>query len=314
MKDLGKSAITRDEHLHEMLFVVIESLEVIHNRHAGHLTLESIKILLEASRKMDDENESEEPFFDDIGGEEIYRDLAREIKEWIFIYESADVRAIKGRPYDKLSEELDYLFLAEIYEVVVDALRHTFTGMKRILPSLQIEHTSLEVFREYLKSGNVEDPMINTDVLLARFKPMFRSFEREEKKNYEILSSTQVRIKRIDIDKINDYGVVGIREEWRGNQLFIDRLHFEYLGKHKKEALIFRKSFLDKIRRSDSHNKGDKYLFYYVKCINDFLCKIASSNDHGGVTEMQIALDAYLAAKYRFEEELLNSKMKKDIL
>jgi hypothetical protein len=299
--------ITKDEHLNLMVYYIIGLLELCLMKHADQLTFQSLKVLATASghlpylvSKEEDKKTSIE-ILDKMGGEQLFNEIATEFKEWIFIYEPLSLRQAKQRPDDKLSTTHNHIYLSEGYEAISDLFKRSILGMKRSLPTLQNDQVTLGMFRDFLQTGKCEMPLVKPEILATRYSKEFVNFENTVKDYHDRLGTFRQRIELVDLRVVMDFGVTGLREEWRDNQAILERIHLEFLGVSGKEEELFQISFKEKIKRSADQNKEDdeEKLHRFFKTINAFLVKIGSSKDYEGSPEMEIALGAYFEEKER---------------
>lgn len=299
--------ISKEEHLKLMIYYIIGLLELCWMKHADQLTLQSLKIMTDASSHLpylvtDPEGKlKSKEYLDKIGGEQLFNEIANEVKEWIYIYEPLALRDAKQRPRDKLCTTHNHIYLNEGYEGISDLFKRSILGMKRTLPALQAEQVTLGMFRDYLQTGKCNMPLVKPEVLASRYSRDFETFEQRIRDMHDKLGNFRNRIDSVDLKIILTYGVSGLREEWRDNQAILERIHLEYLGVQKKENELFIPSFMKKIQKSEKDNadSDEARLFSFFKLINDFLLKISASKDYDGSPEMEVALGAYIDERER---------------
>ncbi|MFT4552768.1 MAG: hypothetical protein ACI9S8_001395 [Chlamydiales bacterium] len=299
--------ISKEEHLKLMIYYIIGLLELCLMKHADELTLQSLKILTNASAQLpylvtnpESKLKSKE-YLDEIGGEQLFNEIANEVKEWIFIYEPLTLREGKQRPKDKLTTTHNHIFLNEGYEAISDLFKRSILSMQRTLPALQAEQVTLGMFRDFLQTGKFVMPLVKPELLASRYTREFETFEQRIKDIHDKLGNFRNRIELVDLKIILDYGVTGLREEWRDNQAIIERIHLEFLGVPKKEEELFIPSFMKKIQKSESDKQDtdESRLYSFFKKINEFLLKISKSPDYDGSPEMEVALGAFINERER---------------
>jgi hypothetical protein len=280
-----------------MVLAIIQLLEVITYKHANELTLRDLKCVKDASNRIREHKDQLSKLdLEDLGGEEIYREIATEMKEWIFIYENEDVRKMRQRPARKSDTSYDAAYLSEAYEIVIKMYKQSLAGMKKLYPSLRADQVSLGMFREFLQTGKCTLQLVTPKHLVEKYELEFRSFNARIDELYSRLAGFRAQIERITLGVINDIGVTGIREKWSGSQLIMQRVHLEYFAIPEKENAFFRSSYRSKVNRNQAagSDTDDERLYVYLKFINTFFCKMEASNDYEGIPEMQVALDAFL--------------------
>lgn len=303
--DDENQVITEENHLKLMIVYIIKLLEVALSKHADMMTYQDLKVFEEASSQMSpDEKENKTPedtedFFKERGGQALFDEMAIEIKEWIFTFYSPLIKKAKQYPENKSLKEFHHLYLAEGYKVISKYLKKCSIKIRQMHPSLSNDRISLGMFREYLKTGSCTPTQMDSKELILHYTHTFEEYEKQARDAHERLGIFNNRIRHINLETLYSLGLIGLREEWRENQILFERIKLEYLGISAKKEQLCQKSFLSKIRKDvEKESENDEgRLYRYINLINDFLCKVSQSQNYEGSPEMEVALGAYLENK-----------------
>lgn len=293
----------KEHHLAWMSTYIVCLFELALNKHADILTIGDLRLILDASAHLphlqvsEAEKEKSKKFLDSIGGLALYKEIALEVREWIFIYEPSVLRKSKERPDHKSDGRNDHLYLQEGYHAILDLLRRSVRDIQSFLQGVRREDISLGMLREYLRSGSCAAPVVKPEALADRYKPVFEKYQKRVKELHTKLGNFRNHVQRVDLHMIVDMGLSGLRDIWAQNSFIKDRIYLEYFGVPEKADQIFKQAFISKIQSNISKQKqnDDGNLYHYVKLVNDFIIEIKNSKDYQGSPEMEIALSTYIS-------------------
>ena len=296
--------VNTEEHFKRLVIVILQMLEMGLSRSAAELMTQDLKVLLDAASRIREfkniarERDEENDILDlgDIGGEALYREIALEVREWIFIYESSEVRKVRERTKEKSDSSQDEKYLSEVYNIIVDSLKRACIGMKRQCGKLEDDQIKFSMYRYYLETEKFVKPKVKPEVLVKRCKKDFENYTHRIEDIYNKLGTFKRSIRLFSLEIIDEYGVQGIRDNWRDKQMLMERVRLEYLGLPDKQDAVLRDGFKKKVQKAaeKGENSDEEVLYSYLKLINEFVCTMAKSPDYGDTPEMRVALHAYL--------------------
>lgn len=234
-------------------------------------------------------------FLEHFGGDQAFKAIARDMKEFIFMNEPAEMRQLKKRPA-KSDEKFDYLYLKETVEVVRQVFREEFKKMRNVAPGLLPRQVSLDDLRFWLDHKQVKiDPLSSPEALLKKYIELIATHAKKcETKLEHLKKESEVSIEPLDWYRLSVWG-----REWY--QLFVQplvffrsRFHVFEIGYSEDEDKVFKKDFLGTVRRGD---EKENLIFEYFKEVNSFIFQINASKWVGGIPEMQAALYFFLKKK-----------------